>query len=143
MDNWLWSSTETISTEKIVKKLQFTGEPVTELSAHLWQDKKSLMDELSVGFSFPKYFGRNWDAVDEYILMVCSEGRLIIIRDIGEESVADVGRLVDCVGGMWRQETKNHPKGKVCVVLEGWKSPQLVAEWPNGTSYEYEVETLK
>jgi RNAse (barnase) inhibitor barstar len=28
-------------------------------------DGGELMDALAVGFSFPDYFGRNWDAVDE------------------------------------------------------------------------------
>jgi hypothetical protein len=29
------------------------------------EDERKLLDALAVGFSFPGYFGRNWDAVDE------------------------------------------------------------------------------
>jgi RNAse (barnase) inhibitor barstar len=64
-------------------------------------DADELMDALAVGFSFPDYFGRNWDAVDECLRDLSwlpADGYVLVVREAGElwrrESRA-AGRLIE------------------------------------------------
>lgn len=142
MRRWLWSCPVGLSGSAIQQRLGFAHEPVSELMCANWADKAVMMVELSAAFVMPNDFGHNWDAVDECLLDLCSAGRLIIIRDIAPDAHPNVARLVDCVRGMWRQEERFHPKGRVAVVLEGWDAPSITATWQGETSPTYKVAHL-
>jgi Barstar (barnase inhibitor) len=56
--------------------------------------RHELMDGLAVGFSFPDYFGRNWDAVDE------------CLRDLSWLPARGYVLVVTAAEGVWRREPR-------------------------------------
>jgi hypothetical protein len=62
-------------TDRDIGLVRVDGDAVTE--------DGDLMDALAVGFSFPDYFGRNWDAVDECLRDLSwlpAEGYVLVVR---------------------------------------------------------------
>jgi hypothetical protein len=65
LDRVDWSCVHFTSEGPSEDELTERGIVLVRLHAHEIGDEGELMDELAIGFSFPGYFGRNWDAVDE------------------------------------------------------------------------------
>jgi RNAse (barnase) inhibitor barstar len=62
-------------TDRGIGLVRVDGDAVTE--------DGDLMDALAVGFSFPDYFGHNWDAVDECLRDLSwlpAEGYVLVVR---------------------------------------------------------------
>ena len=99
-----------------------------ELSAHDWHDETRVMDELSRAFSFPDYFGRNWDAVSDCLSDFRDQRpkSLTVIRDIPEDPAAreNVARAAESIGA----EDSDDPEHS--VVLDGWERPDIEVRWP-------------
>jgi RNAse (barnase) inhibitor barstar len=81
-------------------------------------DAGELMDALAVGFSFPDYFGRNWDAVDECLRDLSwlpAEGYVLVVRDADDlwrREPRAAARLIEswlfCAEHWARRETPFH-----------------------------------
>jgi RNAse (barnase) inhibitor barstar len=64
-------------------ELEVRGIVLVRVDARSIADDRELMDALAVGFSFPDYFGSNWDAVDECLRDLSwlpAEGYLLVVR---------------------------------------------------------------
>src|SRR5262245_24636109 len=94
-----------------------------ELSAHDWDDEARVFDELARAFSFPDYFGRNWDAASDCLSDVrdLRPQFLAVIRDIpaSEAARANVARAAATIGAEYPED---HAR---CVVLDGWDRPEM------------------
>jgi hypothetical protein len=81
-------------------------------------DEGELLDALAVGFSFPDYFGRNWDGADECLRDLSwlpAEGYVLVVRDAAELWRSEhraAGRLVEswlfCAEAWARREKPFH-----------------------------------
>jgi Barstar (barnase inhibitor) len=77
------------------------GIGLVRIDGHEIADAGDLMDALAVGFSFPGYFGRNWDAVEECLRDLSwlpAEGYALVIRGAERLWSRDprlAGRLVE------------------------------------------------
>jgi RNAse (barnase) inhibitor barstar len=102
-----------------------------ELSAHGWADKARVMDDLARAFSFPDYFGRNWDAVSDCLsdFRDTRPRSVTVIRDIPENPDArrNVARVAELIG----LEFSDMPEHS--VVLDGWERAEIQVEWPVAT----------
>ena len=110
-----------------------------ELSAHDWDDEERVFDELARAFSFPDYFGRNWDAASDCMSDVhdTTPRFLAVIRDIpaSEAARANVARAASTIGAEYREERAR------CVVLDGWDRAEIEIRW-SSTSEIFEVLRL-
>jgi RNAse (barnase) inhibitor barstar len=80
-------------TERGIGLVRIEGEAIT--------GDGELLDALAVGFSFPDYFGRNWDALEECLRDLSwlpAEGYVLVVRDSESLWLRDPrlpGRLVE------------------------------------------------
>lgn len=102
-----------------------------ELSAHGWEDQGRVMDDLARAFSFPDYFGRNWDAVSDCLsdFRDTRPRSLTVIRDIPADEAArrNVARAARLIG----LEDPDFPEHS--VVLDGWDRPGIEVDGVNAT----------
>jgi hypothetical protein len=99
------------------------GLGLVRIDAGAIEDEGGLMDALAVGFSFPDYFGRNWDAVDE------------CLRDLSWLPAAGYVLVVKDAERLWKRDP--HPPAQLVrswlFCAEHWsrrKKPfHLVFEW--------------
>jgi len=124
--------------------------PTSELSAFNWEDKEVFIDELATFFPFPKYFNREWDAVKECVVELCTRGRVVMVRGITPASIPTLEILVDYAASLFGAEKK--AQGRVIFVLIGFASAELkgheqaypvspleVAQFTEDTTYRVQV----
>ena len=113
-----------------------------ELSARAWDNEERVFDELARAFSFPDYFGRNWDAASDCMSDVRDRRPrfLAVLRGIpaSSDARANVALAAETIGAEYRDACAQ------CVVLEAWDSPEIRVEgglrsevfpvWPLETS---------
>jgi len=64
-------------------ELEQRGIALVRIHADRVEDETGLLDALADGFSFPDYFGRNWDAVDECLRDLSwlpADGYVLVVR---------------------------------------------------------------
>jgi len=130
--DWLWSCPQGMPLTQIVRTLNFTDEPRTELSARSWADERLFRNDLYRALlpnRGSEALGPHvvWDALDENLLDACAGGRLLVIRDVPAELPAAVQMLVALIG-LRRGERGFHwyesrLGARFALVLEGWAAP--------------------
>ena len=128
-----WSCAKDEPLGRISRALGVPETFCVEISAHDWENEERVMDELARAFSFPDYFGRNWDAVNDCLADVrASRPNLVVVfRDIPEteEARLNVARAAQQVG-------------PGTVVLDGWPQPGIELQFVDATRV-IPVRTLK
>ena len=127
--DWLWSCLPGTPIGEIARRLGFTNEPRTELSVRAWTDERRLKEDLYRAFVPNSPLDQlvphmAWDALDEYLVNACANGRLIVLHDLPTEAPYPVQMLVDIIGFRRRERGwhffESEPGARFALVLEGW-----------------------
>jgi len=127
--DWLWSCLPRMPLAEIALRLGFTNEPRTELSVRTWTDERRLKEDLCRAFMPNSPLDQRvtymaWDALDEYLIDACANGRLIVLRDLPTEAPYPVQMLVDIIGVRRRERGwhffESRPGARFALVLDGW-----------------------
>ncbi len=162
-NDWLYTSPEGLSTSEIVAVLGVVGQPVTEVSAHSWQQDwqmaNTFMDAYGypISYRFPPGKHVNWDAFNDWMLVKQSQshrnargrmedfrfvGELVIVRASREATEDSLAFLLDIVQThVDRSRNKSHSQARILLVLEGWERP-TVAGRVIGTRVAWSVNPM-
>jgi len=135
-----WSCAKDAPLGHLSRALEVPETFCIELSAHDWDDEARVFDELARGFSFPEYFGRNWDAASDCMSDVHDTVPkfLAVIRDIpaSEAARTNVARVAETIGPEYPEDHAH------CVVLDGWDRAEIEVRW-GARSESYPVRRLE
>jgi hypothetical protein len=133
--DWLWSCSRGMPLSDIGRSLRFTDEPHTELSARSWADERTFRDDLYCAL-FPTSTriytpGARviWDALDDDLRDACTNGRLIVIRDL-PTAVPHAVQMLILIIGVRRRERGFHTfesrtGARFALILEDWAQPTI------------------
>lgn len=132
--DWLWACPSGMPLREIARKLNFTTEPQTELSARAWADALKFRDDIYRAFNVEscpcaKSVRVAWDGLDDHLCDACSDGRLIVIRDLPSELPEVIQMLISIIGWRHRQRSfhffHSRDGARFALVLEGWNNPTI------------------
>ena len=145
-NEWLYSCPISLPTPQIAATLGAADHPVTEVSAHLWQQDWQMANTLMEAYGYPKshWFapGRpvNWNSLEDWMLIKTWQygpdtrrpmvggrfvGELIVIRQSQDAAENTLAFLMDVVQAHVRWSGRHHSQARILVVLEGWDRPML------------------
>lgn len=146
-NNWLFACPLTMITERIIAALDVTEQPIIELSAEHWSEKKQMANDILRAYGYSdQYFYKDkdrvtWNGLHDWMFIKgwkgshFSAGRLIEGQFIGEIFVLRgsqsanrecLNLFLDIVYSYVQQiQTHLHlnPNARVAVVLAGWAEP--------------------
>ncbi len=146
--DWLWSCLPGTPIGEIARRLGFTNEPRTELSVRAWTDERRLKEDLDRAFVPNSPLDQRitymaWDALDEYLIDACANGRLILLRDLPTEVPYPVQMLVDIVGVRRRERGwhffESRPGARFALVLDGWTETAICVRLQYTTRYSVQA----
>lgn len=132
--DWLWACPSGMPLREIACKLNFTVEPQTELSSREWADDLIFRDDIYRALNVEscpcaKSVRVAWDGLDDHLCNACSDGHLIVIRDLPPELPKVIQMLISIIG--WRHREHGfhffHSRdgARFALVLERWDSPTI------------------
>lgn len=146
--DWLWSCPPDMPLSEIGRRLGFTNEPRTELSARLWAGERRMRDDLYWALAPHMPLDRlaphvGWDALDDDLSDARAHGRLIALRDFPAEPPHAAQMLIDIIG-LRRRERGFHlfesrPGARFALVLAGWSGATIRVRSRRVTRYTVRV----
>jgi hypothetical protein len=148
-NDWLFACPLTMTNERIVAALDMTEQPIIELSAERWSEKKQMANDIlrAYGYSDRYLYSEkdtvSWDGLNDWMFIKGWKdsqfvaGRLVSGRFVGEIFVLRGSQsanqeclsfFLDIVSSRVQQIQRQphlHPDTKIAVVLAGWAEPTV------------------
>jgi hypothetical protein len=144
-NGWVYACPTGLPTPKIAAAVGVVGQPVTEVSAHSWQQDWQMTNSFMDAYGYPKTYRFppdehvNWDAFKDWMLVKQSQaqqtthiegfrfvGELVIVHASWEATEDTVAFLLDIVQAHVNWSHKQyHAQARIVLVLEGWERPSV------------------
>jgi hypothetical protein len=145
-NEWLYACPTGLPTPHIAAALGADDHPVTEVSAHRWQQDWQMANAFMEAYAYPTSYwfvpGRpvNWNGLNDWLLIKTWRngpdarrpleggrfvGELIVIRHSQDAAEDTLAFLLDVVQAHVRWSRRHHSPARILVVLEGWDRPML------------------